>query len=89
VRASGDRWRQTPSGVPPPLRLATQVCIWTIMFRAMLDAKTYDWSFYFLATMAIAIATLPAAETEPSREAPGGVSSVPINVRPAVYSRRG
>jgi O-antigen ligase len=89
VRASTDRWRHAPSGVPPPLRIATQVCIWTIMFRAMLDAKTYDWGFYFLATMAIAIAALPAAETEPAKEAAGGVSSLPINVRPAVYGRRG
>lgn len=89
VKASTDGWRHAPSGVPPPLRLATQVCIWTVMFRAMLDAKTYDWSFYFLATMAIAIATLPAAETEPSKEAAGGVSSAPVNMRPAVYSRRG
>lgn len=89
VRASTDRWRAAPSGVPPPLRIATQVCIWTIMFRAMLDAKTYDWSFYFLATMAIAIAALPAAEPEPGKEPAGGVSSVPVNVRPAVYGRRG
>lgn len=89
VRASTDRWRVAPSGVPPPLRIATQVCIWTIMFRAMLDAKTYDWSFYFLATIAIAIAALPAAEPEPGTQAAGRASSVPANVRPVVYGRRG
>jgi O-antigen ligase len=89
VKASSDRWRHAPSGVPPPLRLATQVCIWTIMFRAMLDAKTYDWSFYFLATMAIAITTLPAAEDERDDEKVREMFSVPVDARPAVYSRRG
>lgn len=89
VRVSNDRWRHAPSGVPPPLRLATQVCVWIIMFRAMLDAKTYDWSFYFLATMAVVIATLPATEPEPGEETAGTASPVPVNVRPAVYGRRG
>jgi O-antigen ligase len=89
VRASSDQWRRTPSGVPPPLRVATQVCIWIIMFRAMLDAKAYDWSFYFLATLAIAIATLPAAETERGEQAAGAAPPVPVNARPAVYGRRG
>jgi O-antigen ligase len=89
VRASSERWRAAPSGVPPPLRIATQVCIWTIMFRGMLDAKTYDWSFYFLAVMAIVIATLPDTGTETGREAASNAASLPIDVRPAVYGRRG
>jgi O-antigen ligase len=88
VRASNDRWRAAPSGVPPPLRVATQVCIWTIMFRAMLDAKTYDWSFYFLAAFALVIATLPGGESESLEASPGLVPAVPVNVRPAVYGRR-
>jgi O-antigen ligase len=88
IKASTDRWRATPSGVPPPLRLATQICIWTIMFRAMLDAKTYDWSFYFLAAMAVVIGTLPGGEKESVATAASARPAMPINVRPAVYGRR-
>jgi O-antigen ligase len=88
VKASTDRWRGAPSGVPPPLRVATQICIWTIMFRAMLDAKTYDWSFYFLAAMAIVIATLPGDAKESVETSASGVAAVPVTVRPAVYGRR-
>lgn len=88
VKASSDRWRAAPSGVPPPLRLATQVCVWTIMVRAMLDAKTYDWSFYFLAALAIVIATLPGGEDEAAERTPSRTPAVPVNARPAVYGRR-
>ncbi len=88
IKASTDRWRAAPSGVPPPVRLATQICIWTLMFRAMLDAKTYDWSFYFLAAMAVVIGTLPGGEKESVATAASGGPAMPINVRPAVYGRR-
>jgi len=88
VKASSDRWRAAPSGVPPPLRLATQVCVWTIMVRAMLDAKTYDWSFYFLAVIAIVIATLPGGENESTETSARPSPAVPLNARPAVYGRR-
>jgi O-antigen ligase len=88
VKASTDRLRAAPSGVPPPLRLATQICIWTIMLRAMLDAKTYDWSFYFLAAMALVIGTLPAAESETVASKTSDRPAPPLNVRPAVYGRR-
>jgi uncharacterized membrane protein YqjE len=88
VKVSGNRWRSAPSGVPPPLRVATQACVWIIMFRATLDAKTYDWSFYFLDVMAIAIAMLPVTEPDPGSEPAVAVSSMPMNVRPAVYGRR-
>lgn len=88
IKVSSDRWRAAPSGVPPPLRLATQVCVWTIMVRAMLDAKTYDWSFYFLAAMAIVIATLPGGEKESTATSSKRAPDLPVNVRPAVYGRR-
>lgn len=97
LRASTEKLGARLSGVPPPLRAATQVGIFTIMLRALLDAKTYDWSFYFLAVMGLLIATTRAAETSTAvEEAPMQPQSAParrlvaapLSARPAVYGRR-
>src|SRR5207244_10292748 len=36
------------------IRLATFISLCAIMFRSLLDAKAYDWSYYVLAVLAIA-----------------------------------
>lgn len=78
------------------IKIACAVSILALLFRAMLDAKTYDWSFFFLSVIAIAIATMKPtgfeAETGtvplPSDALPGAfrhrVSAVSA-ARPAVY----
>ena len=58
------------------------------MFRGMLDAKAYDWSFYFLAAIAVVIQTLPGAEDEPAPASSSAEPAGPVTVRPAVYGRR-
>jgi O-antigen ligase len=89
IKASTEKWGASISGVPPPIRAATQICILTIILRAMLDAKAYDWSFYFLAVMAIVIATLQGGEERPvssSQAAPA--RKIAVTTRPAVYGRK-
>jgi O-antigen ligase len=89
VKESTANWRTSRSGVPPPIMTATQVCMLTIIVRAMLDAKTYDWSFYFLAVIGIAIATIKAIGEEVSGpQSQVAVRKVPTTGRPAVYGRR-
>jgi O-antigen ligase len=75
-------------------QVATLVTLCSILFRAILDAKEYDWSFYFLIVMAIASSHLAgrsksepvAVQEEPaSRDVYGG----PVRARAAaVYRRR-
>jgi putative inorganic carbon (hco3(-)) transporter len=97
LRVSTEKLGARFSGIPPPLRAATQICIFTIMLRALLDAKTYDWSFYFLAVMAILIATTRGTETSATaveevaqpRNVPARRRlAAPLAARPAVYGRR-
>lgn len=99
LRASTEKLGAHRSGVPPPLRTATQVCIFTIMLRALLDAKTYDWSFYLLAVLGILIASTTGAEA-PAEAGPDPAPEsqalavrrrapyAPPAARPAVYGRR-
>lgn len=51
-----------PTGVTTPLldatRRATLIAILSILFRAILDAKQYDWSFYILSLFGIVYAVL-------------------------------
>jgi hypothetical protein len=76
------------------IRIATFICILSLMLRSMLDAKAHDWSYYVLATVAIAIASLRSSEkTAPAeiaqaRERALANPRVPQSLRPAVYSRR-
>ncbi|RTL57973.1 MAG: O-antigen ligase domain-containing protein [Rhodocyclaceae bacterium] len=50
--------RQPSSAAGPPVlnatRRATLIAIYSILFRATLDAKPHDWSFYILCTIGLA-----------------------------------
>lgn len=54
--------RRRPVSPGPPLldatQMATLIAFYTILFRALLDAKSYDWSFYMLSTIGIACVML-------------------------------
>ena len=58
---------------------ATLIAFVTILFRAMFDAKTYDWSFYTLAVIAIACVMLRGTEQE---EAPVTYTPPPYPIPP-------
>jgi O-antigen ligase len=94
LRESSARWGPKDSAVPIEIRIATFICILSLMLRSMLDAKAHDWSYYVLATVAIAIASLKssektvAAENALARERALSNPRVPQSLRPAVYSRR-
>jgi O-antigen ligase len=102
LKASTEKLGANRSGIPPPVRAATQIGIFTIMLRAMLDAKTYDWSFYFLAVIAILVGTTAAAASmtsatdavpDAAMEPQNGsgrrrLPAPPVQARPMVYGRR-
>jgi putative inorganic carbon (hco3(-)) transporter len=90
VAVRGAKLAPKPTDGLIEIRLATLVCLLTILFRALLDAKPHDWSFYVIATIAIAASTLKAPETSTEKvtdEQPTASRSVP-SFRPAVYGRR-
>jgi len=71
--------------------LAASVSFWSILFRSLLDAKEYDWSFYILIVIVVSSSTLLArrgqqetAATATSRAA----DAVPAPDRPMIYGRR-
>lgn len=83
TRASADGLAQT--------QLAAWVSLWSILFRALLDAKQYDWSFYTLAVIAIVSSTLLARSAQRNEAtAPGSAEPAAprASVRPMVYGRR-
>jgi O-antigen ligase len=94
VRESSIKWGNAASTVPRQIRIATQVCMLSLMLRAMLDAKAHDWSFYFLAVVAVALGTLTAPKSARSAASAAATpeakepASLALPVRPAVYSRR-
>jgi hypothetical protein len=49
-------------------RKATLIAIYTIAFRALLDAKAWDWSFYILTTIAVSSAVMMKARVKASEE---------------------
>ncbi|MHB8742774.1 MAG: O-antigen ligase family protein [Sulfuricaulis sp.] len=52
-----------------PIRLATQIAIYSIIFRALFDAKEYDWSFYILSAIGISCIMLQRGlEQQPDTE---------------------
>ena len=65
------------------LRVATLIALMSIGFRALMDAKEYDWSFYTLAAIAVAVDRLYA---ERSRLAGAAVAS-PVTTRSATRGR--
>jgi O-antigen ligase len=73
------------------VRLAALVSLYTILFRAVLDSKVHDWSFYFLAIVAIATQALMSTATVRAREPKSPASSwtpVIVQGRPMVYRHR-
>lgn len=81
------------------LRLATFIGFVTLMFRSMLDAKVYDWSYYFFIVVAVAASTLDARVTAPApdhglavrtasarTDGKGRAPGLALN-RPSVYRR--
>lgn len=57
---------------------ATLIAFCTILFRALFDAKTYDWSFYTLVPLAIAcvmLRTIPDEEADDPLATPSAVSA--------------
>jgi len=77
------------------IRLATFISLCAIMFRSLLDAKAYDWSFYVLAVLGIAtsiLASRAAAHGEATEQQPAAPSEPPrrpvVSARPMVYRQR-
>ena len=64
------RRRPAASGPPwlEPTRLATLISLYAILFRALLDSKAHDWSFYTLCAIGLACTALhrqPSAAAAP------------------------
>jgi len=76
------------SRVPEPLVTATFICVLVMMARGMLDAKPHDWSYYFIAVMAVALANLRLApgDAGADEEKPAVAERRPAG-RPSVYGR--
>ena len=49
---------------------AALIALWTMCFRAMFDAKPWDWSFYFLVIVAATSGALLKARTRPEQRVP-------------------
>ena len=80
-------------------QVAAHVTLYSILFRALLDAKEYDWSFYFLIVLAVASSALAARmkseagatqqATEEPAPAPIGAYRTRARIHPpAVYRQR-
>ena len=83
-RLRSTRGKQAPySDRLDALRVAALIALIAIGFRALMDAKEYDWSFYTLAAIAVAVDLLYA---ERSRLAAGAVPS-PATTRSPTRAR--
>jgi O-antigen ligase len=89
------RYRPNMSKRYDALRMATQIAIVSILFRSMFDAKSYDWSYYTLAAIAVALAAIARQETvesagqEPVPELARMPAEARANARrPNVYGTR-
>lgn len=71
-------------------QVAGFVTLGCILFRATLDAKVYDWSFYFLVVIAIATSALASRATSraPATAKAAATPVVTGHGRPAVYRLR-
>lgn len=63
-------------------RKATLIAIMTMIFRAMFDAKEWDWSFYVLCTIAGISGAMMKSRSPPVEEAVGAAEPA-LPVRPA------
>jgi hypothetical protein len=71
--------------------LAAWVSLWSILFRALLDAKEYDWSFYTLTVIVIVTSTLlgrRAQQGEATASPSPAAGAVEAPARPVIYGRR-
>lgn len=70
-------------------QVAGLVTLCSIIFRATLDAKAYDWSFYFLVVIAISTSALASRTTHRvPATAKGATPAAPVDGRPAIYRLR-
>ncbi len=71
---------------PPPgdrleaARMAVLISLLSILFRALMDAKEYDWSFYMLPTLAIAVHYLGGLRSQAAAAA-GDAVKAPVPAR--------
>jgi O-antigen ligase len=75
LRATIRELRAPAGKAPSPLediRKAALIAIYTICFRALLDVKSEDWSFYLLVTIAATSGTLLRARDKALSEADAG-----------------
>jgi O-antigen ligase len=71
--------------------LAAWVSLSSILFRALLDAKEYDWSFYTLTVIVIVTSALlgrRAHQDEATASPSPAAGALPGQVRPMIYGRR-
>lgn len=80
---------------PPPMdrleaaRMAVLISLLSILFRALMDAKEYDWSFYMLPTLAISVDYLgwlrskAVTAANDAEKASSGTSVEPLRTRHA------
>lgn len=71
-------------------QLAAWVSLWSILFRALLDAKEYDWSFYTLTAITILATTLlhRRVQRDEATVSKSPAARVAASGRPMVYGRR-
>jgi O-antigen ligase len=73
IRAAARDLKQPAHGVASSFeestRKATLIALYTICFRALLDAKAWDWSFYILTTIAAASGAMLKARLEAAKAA--------------------
>ena len=71
-------------------QVAGFVTLGCIVFRATLDAKVYDWSFYFLVVIAIATSALASRSTKqsPATATAAVTPAAHAAARPAIYRLR-
>jgi len=86
-RAASNKVIGDESGVPRQFRVATAIAVIAIFARSNLDAKEYDWSFYFLVVMAIAISTLKAEKKPESAKEQLPIAANGKALRPSIYAR--
>ncbi len=77
------------SAIPEPLVSATFICALTMIARGMLDAKPHDWSYYFLAVVAVSIGSLQqrSPQRSPEQVTEPAAAATARSGRPRVYNR--
>jgi O-antigen ligase len=68
-------------------RKATLIALYTIVFRSLFDAKSWDWSYYVLITIALASTAMlknraPIAQGAPDLQPDVGAAALPLKEIP-------